>query len=133
MCQFIIDSATSFGVKTPSNTLSPSNQRRKNLLLFSANHAESLKKVAQNIEAYFREYPDRLGDLAFTLARRREHLKLRSYCVVKDDATPFEVSSQTKFQGPRQAAFVFTGQGAQWYFPKFHFRLLLRIPAQAIR
>ncbi|ROW06904.1 hypothetical protein VMCG_04176 [Cytospora schulzeri] len=113
---FVIDSAASLGLDVPVSppqdvaTKTP----RKNLLLFSANHTESLKKIAVNIEEYVKSHPDRLEDLAYTLAQRREHLKLRSFCIVQDDTTPFQVSPQIKFQGPRQAAFVFTGQGAQW-------------------
>lgn len=76
-----------------------------------------------NIEEYVKDHPDRIEDLAYTLAQRREHLKLRSYCIVQDDTTPFQVSAQFKSQGPRQAAFVFTGQGAQWYV---HFYLPIR-------
>ncbi len=117
MPQFVIDSAASFGLKKPIVApISSSKQQtsRKTLLLFSANHPESLNQVAENIEGYLRRHPDNLDDLAYTLAQRREHLRLRSFCVVKDDAAPFIVSSQKKFQGPSQAAFVFTGQGAQW-------------------
>lgn len=117
MSQFVVDSAASFGLEAqkPAQDLTIKQQKqRRSLLLFSANHPESLKRAAENIEGYMKKHPDRLNDLAYTLAQRREHLKLRSYCVVKDDYSPFVVSSQTKFQGPRQAAFVFTGQGAQW-------------------
>lgn len=115
--QFIIDSAASFGLDTPHlhvKSITKQQVRRTSLLLFSANHAESLKRVGENIEAYLDVHPDRLEDLAYTLAKRREHLKLRTHCVFKDDDTPFEVSTQTRFQGVREAAFVFTGQGAQW-------------------
>ena len=114
--QFIIDSAASFGLqKGPISalTLEPQKQRTT-LLLFSANHSESLKRIAENIEGYCRKNPERLDDLAYTLAQRREHLRLRSYCVVSDQSTPFAISAQIKSQGTRQVAFVFTGQGAQW-------------------
>ena len=114
---FIIDSAAQFGIGQQTHAQTSAFERhkpRKNLLLFSANHKDSLKQVAENVEDYLGKHPDRVDDLAYTLAERREHLKLRSYCVVKDDASPFEVSPQTKFQGSREAAFVFTGQGAQW-------------------
>lgn len=86
----------------------------KKLLLFSANHAESLKRAAENVGGYLDAHQDRLDDAAYTLAHRREHLKLRSFGVFKSGSDPFEVSTQIKYQGPRQAAFVFTGQGAQW-------------------
>ena len=117
MSQFVIDSAASFGFQRPNPTINlttKQHKRRRHLLLFSANHPESLKRVAENIEAYFEEHPDRLDDLEYTLAQRREHLKLRNYCIVQNDSASFVLSPQTKFQGPCQAAFVFTGQGAQW-------------------
>ena len=84
------------------------------LLLFSANHPESLSRVAADIENYCRNHPDHLDDLAYTLAHRREHLKLRTYCVVGDPSAPFAISDQAKSQGLHQIAFIFTGQGAQW-------------------
>jgi len=113
----VIDSAASIGLQGSDSSPKIEQEqveRRRNLLVFSANHPESLKRVAENIQEYLNKHPDRLDDLAYTLSQRREHLKLRSYCVAKNDSTPFEVSSQTKYQGPRQVAFVFTGQGAQW-------------------
>lgn len=111
----MIDSAASLGLQESRHKTDQEQvKRRSNLLVFSANHPESLKRVAQNIQEYLKRYPERLDDLAYTLSQRREHLKLRSYCVAKNDSTSFEVSSQTKYQAPRQAAFVFTGQGAQW-------------------
>jgi acyl transferase domain-containing protein len=82
--------------------------------LFSANHAESLKRVSENVESYLKDHPDRLDDVAYTLAQRREHLKQRSYGVFTDVSSTFDVSAPIKFQGPRKVAFVFTGQGAQW-------------------
>ncbi|KAG6354258.1 hypothetical protein INS49_004863 [Diaporthe citri] len=113
---FVIDSAASLSAEAPTSPPRSvaAKKPRKNLLLFSANHPESLKKGAINIEEYVKNHPDRVEDLAYTLAQRREHLKLRSYCIVQDGTTPFQVSAQFKSQGPRQAAFVFTGQGAQW-------------------
>ena len=117
MSQFVIDSAASFGFPRPNPTrdsTTKQHKRRKHLLLFSANHPESLKRVAENIEAYFGEHPDRLDDLEYTLAQRREHLKLRNYCIVRKNSTSFVLSQPTKFQSPCQAAFIFTGQGAQW-------------------
>jgi len=85
----------------------------KHLLLFSANHPESLKKTVENHEMYLEQHPNRLKDLAYTLAQRREHLKIRSFCIT-DGSAPFKVSSQTKSQVSVRTAFVFTGQGAQW-------------------
>ncbi|KAE8354983.1 putative polyketide synthase [Aspergillus coremiiformis] len=110
---FVIDSAASFGLASPKPS-ALEGKIRKNLLLFSANHPEALKRIAENIIGYLMRYPERVDSLAYTLAQRREHLKLRSYAVVMDGQTHLEISGQTRFQGPRKVAFVFTGQGAQW-------------------
>ncbi|KAH8802447.1 putative polyketide synthase [Xylogone sp. PMI_703] len=115
---FIIDSAASFGFNSPHSSIRSTTERqnppRRSLLLFSANHTKSLKRVGDNIMTFLSIHQDRVDDIAYTLAKRREHLKLRSYCVFADNATPYEVAAQTNFQGPRKVAFVFTGQGAQW-------------------
>ena len=116
MDQFILDSAASFGIQhrpVCDQFVKPKRQHTA-LLLFSANHPESLSRVAANIENYCRNHPDHLDDLAYTLAHRREHLKLRTYCVVGDPSAPFAISDQAKSQGLHQIAFIFTGQGAQW-------------------
>ena len=116
--QFVIDSAASFGIKTPTSDPRPAIEQSKvskRLLLFSANHPDALKRVAENIEGYLNAHPDRLDDTAYTLAQRREHLKQRSYAVFKDNSSALEVSAPVKFQNARETAFVFTGQGAQWY------------------
>lgn len=73
-----------------------------------------MKRVAEDIEGYLNAHPDRIDDTAYTLAQRREHLKLRNFSVFKGSSEPLEVAARTKYQGPSQVAFVFTGQGAQW-------------------
>jgi acyl transferase domain-containing protein len=109
-----LDSAASFGLSAPKGIPRRSSyQPRKNLLLFSANHAEALAKIAENYENYLERHPDDLESIAYTLAERREHLKLRSFCVT-DGSTPFEVAAHARVQGVSQVAFIFTGQGAQW-------------------
>lgn len=116
--QFVIDSAASFGLSAPQSrrTLAAGERPGKHLLLFSASHPDTLKTIAENSKGYLREHPERLRDLSYTLAERREHLKLRSYSVVTENEDPhFSLSPQAKIQGPRRVAFVFTGQGAQWY------------------
>jgi acyl transferase domain-containing protein len=113
-----LDSAASFGLAAPKSiplnpTLEEPQKSWKSLLLFSANHPESLRAIIQNYENYLEKHADSINDLAYTLSQRREHLKYRSFCVT-DGSVPFEVSPQTKSQVPSQVAFVFTGQGAQW-------------------
>jgi acyl transferase domain-containing protein len=109
-----LDSAASFGLSASKGTpRRPSYQPRKHLLLFSANHAEALAKIAENYENYLEKHPDYLESMAYTLAERREHLKLRSFCVT-DGSAPFEAAAHVRVQGASEVAFVFTGQGAQW-------------------
>lgn len=88
---------------------------RKTLLLFSANHADSLKAVADGCQSYLEKAPDHLESLAYTLAERREHLKLRGFATT-NSLSPFQLVSRQKDQRqePGKVAFVFTGQGAQW-------------------
>ncbi|OLN94033.1 Lovastatin nonaketide synthase 4 [Colletotrichum chlorophyti] len=89
------------------------------LLLFSAGHEESLRKVAEQNIAYSKFNPGRTADMSYTLALRRLHQPLRSCCVVDENGNP-----HTSIPGPcirssphKSAAgivFVFTGQGASW-------------------
>ncbi|KAJ4302895.1 Mycolipanoate synthase [Kalmusia sp. IMI 367209] len=110
---FVIDSAASFGISKPKMASATNPRPRKNLLLFSANHEESLKKVAKNIEDYINIHPDRIDDISYNLAQRREHMKFRNFSVFRGAGEPFEVSPKVKYQAPSKVAFVFTGQGAQ--------------------
>lgn len=59
--------------------------------------------------------PELLESLVYTLAERREHLRLRGFGIT-NGSSPFHLISHTKDQrqGPGKIAFVFTGQGAQW-------------------
>ena len=116
--QFILDSAKSFGLSSPADIQTPRHApktARKNLLLFSANHTESLKTVANGCQKYLVKSPDQLESLAYTLAERREHLKLRGFGITNGSYL-FQLISHAKDQrqGPGKVAFVFTGQGAQW-------------------
>ncbi|KAJ5263648.1 Acyl transferase/acyl hydrolase/lysophospholipase [Penicillium angulare] len=105
----VLDSARSFGIS--SAELRPT--KTPQLLVYSATTAESLKKIIANYEQYILRYPDRVTDLAFTLANKREHLPHRAYTVV--DLFQGPTSSVTFKQNEKpNLAMVFTGQGAQW-------------------
>ncbi|KAI1379833.1 putative polyketide synthase [Hypoxylon crocopeplum] len=112
---FILDSAASFGLATKSIPRSPTLEESpsKHLLLLSANHPEALKQMIKDHQAYLQEHPGNLVDAAYTLSSHRESLKLRSYCVI-DCTGEAKFSSGTKALDAGPAAFVFTGQGAQW-------------------
>lgn len=84
-------------------------------MLFSANSKESLAAVADSHHSFLQQYPDQLESLAYTLAERREHLKLKAFSVT-DGVPPFQLIGPIKrpSPGPGHVAFIFTGQGAQW-------------------
>lgn len=85
------------------------------LLLFSASHAQSLKMMQENYEAYLRKFPNRVTELAYTLAHHREYLSNRSYSVCDGQGQIFgSISQPIKVQSNPLPTFVFTGQGAQY-------------------
>ncbi|ETS86321.1 hypothetical protein PFICI_00149 [Pestalotiopsis fici W106-1] len=87
--------------------------KHKSLLLLSGNSVGSIQQLSARYGQYLEKNPTHLDAMVYTLASRRERLKLGSYCVVNglgvgEPVTPVES------QGARHVAFVFTGQGAQW-------------------
>ncbi|OHW99219.1 polyketide synthase [Colletotrichum incanum] len=130
----IIDSAASIThpttVQGPANvdTPPPSPPLRKEpatLLLFSAAHEESLKKMVQNYKTLIHSKPLKLEDLAHTLVHHRSHLAYRTFAIVTDDCgnPTLNFPPAFSFRSTAQSediAFVFTGQGAQWARMGFH-------------
>lgn len=92
---------------------SSSTGNRSHLLVFSANHLDSLKRIIENYQRHVATHSHLLKDMAYTLGARREHLPYRAFCVTNGQ-TPLEPSLFTKCKSRPQIAFVFTGQGAQW-------------------
>lgn len=114
--QFILDSAASFGLGVPQSippSLKPQKQK-KTVLVFSAGHPESVKVMVKNHQEYLSRFPGRLDSVAYTLSHRREHLKYRAFCVTNGTDTLPE-STPVPSRNLKQTAFVFTGQGAQWW------------------
>ena len=68
--------------------------------------------MVQSHAKYLSKYPERLDGVAYTLASRRERLKYRTFCVT-DGTMPLDEPTLVTCQDVEQAAFVFTGQGAQ--------------------
>ena len=60
-----------------------------------------------------------LADLALTLSSRRSHLQWRFYAVATETATLSNLADRmtgaTRSSAKLKAAFIFTGQGSQWY------------------
>lgn len=88
----------------------------RQLLLFSANTAQSLKDLIQNYQSFLGETPLNLIDVAYTLANGREHLPYRSFAVATKDEFDVSASVSSKKSGltPPSLVLVFTGQGTAW-------------------
>ncbi|KAI1778816.1 hypothetical protein F4818DRAFT_455103 [Hypoxylon cercidicola] len=101
-----------------------SNRGIPQLLVYSASSMQSVKSMTQQYSAYLEAAADDLdlGDVAFTLARRREHLRYRSFTVRTMHQPGFTLSPAAKGEHPC-VVMVFTGQGAQW--PRMGRQLLL--------
>ncbi|KAH0565158.1 Type I Iterative PKS [Trichoglossum hirsutum] len=109
----ILDSAASFTHLSTAISQPKDDNLRFRLLVFSANHPSSLRKLISNYQQYVEENPSSLDDLVYTLSVRREHLSHRAFCVMNRDM-PLDVSPFSKAKTPSEIVFVFTGQGAQW-------------------
>jgi acyl transferase domain-containing protein len=76
--------------------------------------------MVKNHQNYLAKFPDRLRKVAYNLSERRERLKYRAFCV-SNGSQPLSGTASASCRNLNQIAFVFTGQGAQWYvfFPLF--------------
>ncbi|KAJ9252219.1 hypothetical protein DTO207G8_4834 [Paecilomyces variotii] len=85
------------------------------LLLFTANSAKSITRVVDNCKEWIEKNPDKISDLAYTLARRREHLPHRAYAIVTNGGIE-SVSQPANLKSTKapNVVMIFTGQGAQW-------------------
>ncbi|KAH8596055.1 putative polyketide synthase [Bisporella sp. PMI_857] len=75
-----------------------------------------INRISENIEAYLNTHPERIDDTAYTLAQRREHMKLRNFSVFQGPSEPFEVSARTRYQG---AQWVHVGRELMYEYPTF--------------
>jgi acyl transferase domain-containing protein len=85
------------------------------LLVFSANHEESLAATIRNMKEFYAQTRPSLQDLAHTLGSRREHLPYRTFAIT-DPSRPFDVNTANMKAATigLKPVFIFTGQGAQW-------------------
>ena len=83
------------------------------LLVFSGATPDSLKQLIQNYKEFLERNPESIGDLAYTLSNRREHLSYRAFAVATKHDT-LNVSPITRSGQVPNVVMVFTGQGAQW-------------------
>ncbi|KAK4183707.1 lovastatin diketide synthase LovF [Podospora australis] len=107
----VLDSADSFGLRPQLEEAGDHAQ----LLVFSAKSPESLKSIIGNYNAYLAKHPERIEDVAYTLANRREHFGHRAFLVASREkpGKPSVLSKPPTGPAPN-IVFVFTGQGAQW-------------------
>ena len=105
----VIDSAASFNASTVSKRAPDEPQ----LLLFSANSQKALTSMVDNYRDFVERKPENIGDLAYTLANRREHLSHRTFAIASKGSIG-TTSPSTKSAKPPAVIMVFTGQGAQW-------------------
>ncbi|KAH0423585.1 hypothetical protein CcaCcLH18_12055 [Colletotrichum camelliae] len=111
----LLESAACFGVQSSRRVHdhSPGTSDHR-LLTFSARHADSVSRLASDVERYLDREPSLLGDVAWSLNARREAHSHRAFCIT-DGSAPFQMSSITKRNNdPPSLIWVFTGQGAQW-------------------
>jgi acyl transferase domain-containing protein len=108
----IIESAAHHNALRHTGSVEPETPQ---LLLFTANTKTSLERSIEQYRVWIGKHPDKTKDLAYTLARRREHLRHRAFAIVKEGSiesvsTAADAKSATR---PSKIVMVFTGQGAQ--------------------
>ncbi|KAL4880320.1 hypothetical protein BJY04DRAFT_219314 [Aspergillus karnatakaensis] len=110
----ILDSASSLGLNNNKLRDIPTLQYPR-LLVVSASSEKSLRKRIEHTDAYLREQPQKLLDLAYTLGERREHHSHRAFALAKEPVSGalFDIAL-AECESPPETTFVFTGQGAQW-------------------
>ncbi|KAJ3955154.1 hypothetical protein N0V92_008317 [Colletotrichum tropicale] len=107
----ILESARSQGIAATKPSVGTSEPQ---LLLFSANSSESLKKMTETYQSFVQNNAEKLDQIAYTLANGREHHSYRSFAIAsKGGSISPSVSSRAPQQAPK-IVMVFTGQGAQW-------------------
>ncbi|KAJ5888153.1 type I iterative polyketide synthase [Penicillium taxi] len=85
------------------------------LLVISAKSEESLSGCQAQILRYIESHPDSQRDLAYTLGKRREHLRNRGFLVTDGKSVSPGRTLQLPQDGNVEAVtLIFSGQGAQW-------------------
>ena len=117
----VIDSGMSFRGSSLENKVSD----EPHLLLFSANSENALTIMTNTYRDYVGSNPEVIGDLAYTLANKRQQLPYRTYAVASKGTFGATGPVTRPAKRPSVVA-VFTGQGAQW--PRMGRDLLLSSP-----
>ncbi|KAI1411801.1 putative polyketide synthase [Hypoxylon sp. FL1857] len=96
------------------------------LLVWSASDKDGLDRISKQYEDYAHSKSPREGkgdnlldDLAYTLDSRRSQFPWRSFAVLESPAElhrlQSQISSPVRARTPTRVAYVFSGQGAQWF------------------
>ncbi|RDA84939.1 hypothetical protein CP532_5159 [Ophiocordyceps camponoti-leonardi (nom. inval.)] len=97
------------------------------LLIWSSHDEQGILRTAKNLASYVKtrdDHPEEkdgfLKRLAFTLAGTRHEFSWRSFVIGTDSKEALSALEQqpipvSKMQSPPIVAFIFTGQGAQWF------------------
>lgn len=112
-------------LKEKASIIPEAQEATPRLYVFSALSKESALAIATNYREWMtpRQHDDYfLGDLAYTLACRRSHMKYRLSIVANSYQGLLSALKQTTVNDwakrtphSPQVGFIFTGQGAQWY------------------
>ncbi|KAG5925731.1 Type I Iterative PKS [Claviceps africana] len=120
----ILESAQAYGLPQQAFTKSTL-ESEPQLLLFSAASSSSLQIMTGQFRQWVERNPNKMEELAYTLAMRKEHLPHRSFMVASLDKIPDVASSSRRIgNSTPKLVMVFTGQGAQW--PRMGYELLMR-------
>ncbi|PHH89775.1 hypothetical protein CDD83_5286 [Cordyceps sp. RAO-2017] len=103
----------------------PSDGDQPKLLVMSGNREEAVEERAKQLGIYAEQHPEvfqksLIRDLAYTLCERRSHMPWRTAVVgscltdIVKSLNGAETKPQRASSSPK-IAFIFTGQGAQWY------------------
>jgi len=80
----------------------------------SASTSLALQGMSERHKEYIKAHPDSLPNLAYTLARRREHRQLRTFTVCAEE-NQYKMAPVVKASATVPGVtMVFSGQGAQW-------------------
>ncbi|SPJ72405.1 related to polyketide synthase [Fusarium torulosum] len=113
----VVDSFRSFtgtGTVSQNGELARSIAGDPQLVVFSANTADSLKRQVVNNTKYIEQNSNRVPEVAYTLGARRDHLPHRAFSVLHAGATTTSPFAKAPSGTPPRVVFTFTGQGAQW-------------------
>lgn len=113
----LLASAESFGVGRGRTTemANGHSPKKSRILLFSAKHPTALGNIVKSHQSYLLSKSNRLQDVSYTLALKREFLGHRAFAVTnRADRWTAVNSARHDASSPSRLIFVFSGQGAQW-------------------